>query len=94
MPEPGDLLLHDRRLERLGAALTGTVQDPVLSRAISHYRITAALLGELAARQTPYLESLGLLPAGGTSDNIAPLLRDALARRGVPPVGRRKPRRS
>ncbi len=36
------------RLERLGAALAGTVQDPVLSQAVAHYRITPAFLGELA----------------------------------------------
>ena len=36
-------------------------------------------LGEVAARQTPYLESLGLLPPGGKAADIAPLLRDALA---------------
>jgi peptidyl-dipeptidase A len=35
-------------------------------------------LGELAARQTPYLQSLGLLPKGKSGDAITPLLRDAL----------------
>lgn len=36
------------RLERLGAALARPVEDPVLSEAIAHYRVTPALLGELA----------------------------------------------
>ena len=36
-------------------------------------------IGELAARQTPYLASLGLLPQRQPADDIAPLLRDALA---------------
>jgi RPA family protein len=36
------------RLERLSAALAGQVQDPVLSRAIAHYRITPSFLGEMA----------------------------------------------
>jgi peptidyl-dipeptidase A len=36
-------------------------------------------LAEVAARQTPYLESLGLLPAGAAVDTIGPLLRDALS---------------
>jgi RPA family protein len=36
------------RLERLGAALTGAGEDPVLSRAISHYHITPSFLGEMA----------------------------------------------
>jgi peptidyl-dipeptidase A len=36
-------------------------------------------LGEVAARQTPYLVSLGLLPKGQKADDIGPLLRDALA---------------
>lgn len=36
-------------------------------------------LGQLAARQTPYLKSLGLLPGGGRSEDIMSLLRDALA---------------
>jgi hypothetical protein len=36
------------RLEHLAAALTGTMEDPVLSRVIAHYRITPAFLGEMA----------------------------------------------
>ncbi len=36
-------------------------------------------LGEVAARQTPYLVSLGLLPKGQKAGDIAPLLHDALA---------------
>jgi peptidyl-dipeptidase A len=36
-------------------------------------------IGEMAARQTPYLESLGLLPKGRKADEIAPLLAQALA---------------
>jgi peptidyl-dipeptidase A len=35
-------------------------------------------LGDLASRQTPYLQSLGLLPKGKPGDDITPLLRDAL----------------
>jgi len=35
-------------------------------------------LGDLASRQTPYLQSLGLLPRGKPGDDITPLLRDAL----------------
>lgn len=35
-------------------------------------------ISDLASRQTPYLESLGLLPKGGKKDDITPLLRDAL----------------
>jgi peptidyl-dipeptidase A len=39
-----------------------------------------ATVGEMAARQTPYLESLGLLPKGAKkTDEIAPLLTLALA---------------
>ena len=38
-----------------------------------------ATVGEMAARQTPYLQSLGLLPKGKQSDEIAPLLALALA---------------
>ena len=36
-------------------------------------------LGQMAARQAPYLQSLGLLPAGSSDDAILPLLKDALA---------------
>ena len=36
-------------------------------------------IGEVAARQTPYLQALDLLPKGQPGDDIAPLLRDALA---------------
>ena len=36
-------------------------------------------IGELAARQTPYLESLGLLPPARKGDDITPLLGSALA---------------
>jgi peptidyl-dipeptidase A len=35
-------------------------------------------ISDLASRQTPYLQSLGLLPKGKTGDDITPLLRDAL----------------
>jgi peptidyl-dipeptidase A len=38
-----------------------------------------ATVGEMAARQTPYLQSLGLLPKGKQADEIAPLLTLALA---------------
>jgi peptidyl-dipeptidase A len=38
-----------------------------------------AMLAEGASRQTPYLESLGLVPKGTKSDDIRPLLHDALA---------------
>jgi peptidyl-dipeptidase A len=39
-----------------------------------------ATVGEMAARQTPYLQSLGLLPKGTKqADEIAPLLAQALA---------------
>lgn len=36
-------------------------------------------VAEVASRQTPYLESLGLLPAGAKTDEIRTLLHDALA---------------
>lgn len=36
-------------------------------------------VAEVAARQVPYLESLGLLKPGSKDDDIQPLLRDALA---------------
>jgi peptidyl-dipeptidase A len=36
-------------------------------------------IGEMAARQVPYLESLGLLPKARQADEIAPLLASALA---------------
>ena len=36
-------------------------------------------IGEMAARQTPYLQSLGLLPPARKKDDIAPLLGTALA---------------
>lgn len=36
-------------------------------------------VGEVASRQTLYLQSLGLLPKGGKSDDIRVLLHDALA---------------
>ncbi|HVN65762.1 MAG TPA: hypothetical protein VMT31_03990 [Methanomicrobiales archaeon] len=36
------------RLERLGAALAGAVEDPVLLQVIFHYRVTPAFLAELA----------------------------------------------
>ncbi len=35
-------------------------------------------ISDLASRQTPYLQSLGLLPKGKSGDDITPLLRDAL----------------
>jgi peptidyl-dipeptidase A len=38
-----------------------------------------ATVGEMAARQTPYLQSLGLVPKGKQKDEIAPLLTLALA---------------
>lgn len=38
-----------------------------------------ATVGEMAARQTPYLQSLGLTPKGKQGDEIAPLLTLALA---------------
>jgi peptidyl-dipeptidase A len=36
-------------------------------------------VAEVASRQTPYLQSLGLLPAGAKTDEIRTLLHDALA---------------
>jgi RPA family protein len=52
------------RLERLSAALMGTLQDPALSQAISHYRISPAFLGEMADLIDAALASLAPSPAG------------------------------
>ncbi|MDD1662851.1 MAG: hypothetical protein LUQ60_03780 [Methanomicrobiales archaeon] len=53
------------RLERLGAALAGTEQDPVLSQAIAHYRITPSFLGEMADLIDSALASVTPAPGGG-----------------------------
>jgi RPA family protein len=54
------------RLERLGAALSGGVQDPVLSQAIAHYRITPSFLGEMADLIDAALASVTPAPKAGT----------------------------
>jgi RPA family protein len=51
------------RLEQLSAVLAGTGEDPILSRAIQHYRITPSLLLELAELISAALASV-TLPAG------------------------------
>jgi uncharacterized protein len=52
------------RLERLGGALAGRGQDPVLSQAIAHYRITPSFLGEMADLIDAALASLAPGAAG------------------------------
>jgi hypothetical protein len=52
------------RLERLGGALAGTVQDPVLSQAIAHYRITPSFLGEMADLIDAALAPVPPVPGG------------------------------
>jgi RPA family protein len=47
------------RLEKLGAALAGTGQEPALDRVISHYRIDPSLLMELADMVGTALASVG-----------------------------------
>jgi RPA family protein len=46
------------RLERLGAALAGTRQEPALDQAVAHYRITPSLLVELADMVGKALETV------------------------------------
>src|SRR5512136_2661428 len=50
------------RLEGMSAALAGSVQDPVLHRAIAHYRITPSFLGEMADMIDAALASVGPAP--------------------------------
>src|SRR5512136_1353681 len=52
------------RLEGLRAALSGARQDPVLSQAIAHYRITPSFLGEIADIIDTALASLAPAPGG------------------------------
>jgi RPA family protein len=52
------------RLEGLSAALAGAGQDPVLSQAIAHYRITPSFLGEMADMIDTALASVAPAPGG------------------------------
>lgn len=52
------------RLEGMSAALAGAREDPVLSQAIAHYRITPSFLGEMADMIDTALASVAPAPVG------------------------------
>jgi len=77
------------RLEGMSAALVGTVQDPVLSRAIAHYRITPSFLGEMADMIDTAIASVGPAPGGkpgAVQADPKPLVLALLAARPKEPV--------